>query len=265
MAAAQFRFPRILETKSAAPAAAPDRALDLSLTWEAKLASAEQRIIEGHAAVTGNLDLNGDVILPGAFASTVAAGAASIKVLVGHNYETLPVGRVVSVKEDARGLYAQARIFETSAGNDLLAVVKDAHDHGESIGMSIGYRVKDYAWKERDLGRGETRLVREIKDLEVREFSFVTFPANPKAVTTGVKHIEGKKGEHTIAFDIPEGATPEEAREILDRAFAALEAMDPTQDAPPPADEPVIVLASWQADAMLADLALRGALVGSKG
>lgn len=261
------RITRPLEKKSAATVAPPERGLDLSLTWEAKLASADQRIIEGHAAITGNLDLNGDVIVPGAFAGTVSAGPGSVKVLIGHNYESLPVGRVVSLKEDARGLYAQARIFETAAGNDLLAVVKDAHDHGESIGMSIGYRVKAFEWKERDLGRGVVRLVREIKDLEVREFSFVTFPANPKAVTTGVKHLEGKKGEHTIAFDIPEGATPEEARAIFDRAFAALESMDaqPQDDPHTTEEEPAIVLASWAADAMLADLALRGALTGSKG
>lgn len=250
---------RRFEIKSAAaPAAPPDRALDLTLSWEAKLASIDQRIIEGHAAITGNLDLNGDVILPGAFAGTVSAGPGAVKVLIGHNYESLPVGRVLSLKEDARGLYAQARIFETAAGNDLLAVVKDAHDHGESIGMSIGYRVKAFEWKERDLGRGDVRLVREIKDLEVREFSFVTFPANPKAVTTGVK-AEGR----TLTVTIPEGASLEAARAMFDEAAAAL--VTPTQDAPPADDEPSIVLASWQADAMLADLALRGALVGSKG
>lgn len=239
-----------LETKSVATLdAPPDAPLDLTLSWEAKLAATDQRIIEGHAAVTGNLDLNGDVIVPGAFASTVAAGPGAIKVLVGHNYESLPVGRVLSVKEDARGLWAQARIYETSAGNDLLAVVKDAHDHGESIGMSIGYRVKAFEWKERDLGRGESRLVREIKDLEVREFSFVTFPANPKAVTTGVK-AEGR----TFTVTLPEGASLEEARHLFDEAVAAL-VPNPTESKADD-EEPEIVLPAWQADAMLAALAL---------
>ena len=241
------RHPAPLETKTTA--APPERGVDLTLSWEAKLASADQRTIEGHAAVTGNLDLNGDVILPGAFGGTVAAGPGAVKVLIGHDYNSLPVGRTVELKEDARGLFVKARILETSAGNDLLEVVKDAHDHGESVGMSIGYRVKAFEWKERDLGRGESRLVREIKDLEVREFSFVTFPANPKAVTTGVK-AEGR----TFTVTLPEGASLEEARHLFDEAVAALVAK-PTESKADD-EEPEIVLPAWQADAMLAALAL---------
>jgi len=238
--------------KSAAPPAAPPPSpVDLTLSWEAKLASVEQRIIEGHAAITGNLDLNGDVIVPGAFAGTVAAGPGSVKVLIGHDYAGLPVGRVLELKEDARGLYARARILETAAGNDLLTVAQDAHAHGESIGMSIGYRVKEYAWVEREVGRGIKQLVREIKDLEVREFSFVTFPANPKAVTTGVK-AEGR----TLTVTLPEGASLEEARAMFEEAAQGL-VTPPAED--PPGDDS-LVLASWQADAMLASLALTGAL-----
>lgn len=249
MAAAHTRTLGPWSVKSA-PVADPPAPVDLTLSWEAKLASVEQRIIEGHAAITGNLDLNGDVILAGAFAGTVSAGPGSVKVLIGHDYGSLPVGRVIELREDAKGLYARARILETAAGNDLLTVAKDAHDHGESIGMSIGYRVKEYAYAEREVGRGIKQLVREIKDLEVREFSFVTFPANPKAVTTGVK-AEGR----ILTVTLPEGASLEEARALFDEAVAGLT----TTPAAPPQDEP-IVLSSWQADAMLASLALRGAL-----
>lgn len=234
--------------KSAPAVEAP---VELTLAWEAKLASVEQRIIEGHAAITGNLDLNGDVILPGAFAGTVSAGPASVKVLIGHDYSALPVGRVIELREDAKGLYARARILETAAGDDLLTVAKDAHDHGESIGMSIGYRVKDYAYAEREVARGNRQLVREIKDLEVREFSFVVFPANPKAVTTGVK-AEGR----TLTLTVPEGASLEDARALFDEAVAGLV----TKPVDPPEEPPAVVLASWEADAMLARLALRGAL-----
>lgn len=248
------RHPAPLETKTTA--APPERGVDLTLSWEAKLASADQRTIEGHAAVTGNLDLNGDVILPGAFGGTVAAGPGAVKVLIGHDYNSLPVGRTVELKEDARGLFVKARILETSAGNDLLEVVKDAHDHGESVGMSIGYRVTEYAWAERDMGRnGGKQLVREIKALEVKEFSFVTFPANPKAVTTGVK-AEGR----TLTIEIPEGASLEDARALFDEAAAALVAPDTHTEEPP---APALTAAA--ADLMLADLTLRDALSVSKG
>lgn len=251
MAAA--RHPAPLETKTTA--AHPERGLDLTLSWEAKLASVEQRTIEGHAAVTGNLDLNGDVILAGAFGGTVAAGPGAVKVLIGHDYSSLPVGRTIELKEDARGLFVKARILETSAGNDLLAVAKDAHDHGESVGMSIGYRVTDYAWAERDMGRNGKQLVREIKALEVKEFSFVTFPANPKAVTSGVK-AEGR----TLTIEIPDGASLEDARALFDEAAAALVAPDTHTEEPP---APALTAAA--ADLMLADLTLRDALSVSKG
>lgn len=230
-----------------------ERALDVVMTWDAKLASIEQRTIEGHAAITGNLDFNGDVILPGAFTSTVAKGPAAIKVLIGHNYEGLPVGRVLEVREDARGLWTKAQILDTSAGNDLLAVVADAHNHGEAIGMSIGFRVKDYSWVEKDLGRNGGRvMVREIKDLEVREFSYVLFPANPKAVTLGVKAEGG-----VLTVTIPEGTPPDEARAMLDAALGARE--------PDPPADPVPALTAEAADLMLADLVLADALSVSKG
>lgn len=233
---------------------------DLSLALsEVKLVSTEQRLIEGHAAATGNLDKNGDIIEPGAFAETVKAGPGAITVLIGHDIEAMPVGELTKLSEDATGLRIEARIFQTVRGDEVLEVARDLNSRAKSLGMSIGFRVEDAEFKQQRIGDGdEIRIVRHIKSLTVREVSFAPaqITANPRAVVTGVKTETDDGDDAPVMVALPPGVDEE-------KAAAALAALAPTVGA---ADdeheegdgEKPDELTAEHADTMLAELALAG-------
>lgn len=124
--------------------------------------------IEGWAAIYEDADLNGDVILPGAFAKSIRlAGAAGVKLLYQHDMAE-PVGRWLSFEERAQGLYARGEIILATqraqeAANLIAAGVLD--------GLSIGFRTVKARKRERRL----------IETADLWEVSIVTFPMAPKA------------------------------------------------------------------------------------
>ena len=134
-----------------------------------------KRIIEGYASTFGNKDLVGDIVEKGAFTKTIQERfpANQIKVCWQHGEV---IGKPVHMEEDSKGLYVQAKIAKTSLGNDALELVRE----GVVDRMSIGYNViqDKYDSKSR---------TRYLKELRLKEFSLVTFPANEAALVTGVK------------------------------------------------------------------------------
>lgn len=152
---------------------------------EVKAVDAEQRIIEGHAATFGNLDLNGDVISPSAFQRTLAEKRPSdIAVFVGHQSSSLPIGVPLDIKVDPTGLYTRTRIFKTNAGDDLLQTARELAAAGQPLGMSIGFMTRDSEWKTQ--GGQSYRL---LTDIELMEFSYAAKQviASPPALVTSVK------------------------------------------------------------------------------
>lgn len=151
----------------------------------------DQRIISGHAAAW-SLDRVGDVIDEKAFTKTLSEKAPSdVAVFIGHDQSTLPVGVPTVIRPDAKGLYTEVRVFDGPAGDNLLAVAKGLKAHGQTLGLSIGYRVRDS--KMERLG---TQMVRKLLDIDLIEFSYAARQsiANPAALMTGVKQIDGKQG-----------------------------------------------------------------------
>mgnify|MGYP001231041341 CR=1 FL=1 len=127
--------------------------------------------IEGYASIFGEPDMNGDVIARGAFAKRPPA--AGVRMLYQHAPE-VPIGRWLSLHEDARGLYA--------AGELLLAseAAREAHAllSGAALdGLSIGFRTV----RSRKIPGG-----RLILEAELWEVSVVTFPMAPGARVTRV-------------------------------------------------------------------------------
>jgi HK97 family phage prohead protease len=107
-----------------------------------------------------------EIFRQGAFARTLAErGPERVKVLAQHNYEAMPLGRAVLLREDTAGLYAELAVSKTSAGDEVLELVRD----GALDGLSIGFTpVRD--------GR-ETRGVVERLEAKLHEVSVVSFPA----------------------------------------------------------------------------------------
>lgn len=64
----------------------------------------------GYASVFGVPDLGRDVVVPGAFAASLARrGAAGVRLLFQHD-PAEPIGRWLSLREDARGLFAEGQL-----------------------------------------------------------------------------------------------------------------------------------------------------------
>jgi HK97 family phage prohead protease len=145
----------------------------------------EQRIITGFAAA-GGLDRVGDIIdMSTAFRKTLSEKSPSdVAVFIGHDTSALPVGIPISIEATPQGLKTETKIFDGPAGDNLLAVAKGLRAAGQTLGLSIGYRVTD-STPERVNGK----LVRKLTGIDLVEYSFAARQsiANPRALVTGVK------------------------------------------------------------------------------
>lgn len=130
----------------------------------------------GHAAAFGNVDLQGDLIEPGAFAKTIADRNGRVPILWQHDPYN-PIGVSTSMSEDEKGLAVVGVLNQdVQQGREARALLQQ----GALGGLSIGYRTI----KEQMDGK-----VRRLKEVALREFSPVTFPANPAATVLTIKSI----------------------------------------------------------------------------
>lgn len=135
------------------------------------------RTIEGLGSVFGNTDSYGEIVMPGAFAESIAKRKPA---MLWQHRSDMPIGVWDEVEETKRGLRLKGRILTTQAGNDAYLLAKA----GALTGLSIGFTtIRD----ERDPKKG----VRKLLEVELYEVSLVTFPANEKAQITNVKSLEG--------------------------------------------------------------------------
>lgn len=152
-------------------------------------AVSEEGEFEGHAAVFGNVDLGGDIVLPGAFTKSLRTRPASkVKLLRNHDMSE-PIGVVLDLAEDKKGLAFKAKVTtETTRGRETLALMR----MGSLDQMSFGYRtVKD----RYDSGR-KARLLEEV---EVFELTVCALGMNPKATISRVKDFDAARAETIIA------------------------------------------------------------------
>ncbi len=125
--------------------------------------------IEGWAAIYDEVDLNGDVIAPGAFRNSLAkSGSLAVKLLYQHAAEQ-PVGRWLKFEERARGLYAYGELFlATQTAREVAELI----GAGIIDGLSIGYRT---------VKATKANGARRVTEADLWEVSIVTFPMAPKA------------------------------------------------------------------------------------
>ncbi len=131
--------------------------------------SAEGLVIEGHACLFGVVDLGRDMVLPGAFAESLARGAA-VRMLYQHD-PAEPIGVWTDIREDARGLYVRGRLSPAVArARECAALVRE----GALDGLSIGFKAVEARTDPK------TR-VRRLSRIDLWEVSIVTFPMQPGA------------------------------------------------------------------------------------
>jgi HK97 family phage prohead protease len=120
----------------------------------------------GYASLFGVVDLGGDVILPGAFAASLArSGSKGVRMLFQHD-PAEPVGVWLRLAEDGRGLRVHGRLTRgASRSDDLARLIAD----GAIDGLSIGFRARAFS---RDRASG----LRRLTAIELIEISLVSFP-----------------------------------------------------------------------------------------
>lgn len=156
-----------------------------SHTVEVK-ASAEG-IIEAYASTFNGVDSYGDTIRPGAFTKTVAergpSGSRKIKTLLNHDaWGGLPVGVPQAMTEDAYGLLTSTKMSATQTGRDIYTLAQE----GAISELSIGYWPVKFTYADET----QTGYRRELLEVGLLEYSFVTIPADERAVITGLKSVD---------------------------------------------------------------------------
>lgn len=134
----------------------------------------------GYGSIFGNKDSYGDIVVKGAFNSSLKKWSEKGKLpaLLWQHKTDEPIGVYTRMEEDERGLYVEGKLLKD---DDPLA--KRAYGHlkaGSLSGMSIGYMSID---EEYDKKTDSLML----KELDLWEVSLVTFPANEAAQVESVK------------------------------------------------------------------------------
>lgn len=176
----------------------------------------------GYGAVFGNMDANGDVIAPGAFADTLSKSQTSghwPAMLLQHGSmggglfgggDDTPIGIWTDIAEDGKGLRVEGKLADTPRGQEIHTLMKMT-PRPAITGLSIGYRVKEFTRRTKP---EEPR--RTLKKLDLIEISPVTFPANGEARVLSVKSIDdlgGLADIETFLRDV--GMSRNEAKHLI--------------------------------------------------
>lgn len=132
---------------------------------------------EGYASVFGRPDLSRDVVMPGAFATTLAARKPSdIRMLFQHD-PAEPIGLWLDLHEDQYGLYCKGQLnFDVQRSRELYALLKQGAINGLSIGFKTLRAQRDAALRGR-----------RLMAIDLWEISLVSFPLLPDARVNAVK------------------------------------------------------------------------------
>lgn len=153
--------------------------LTIDRPFEVKQVS-EDGSFEGYASVFGELDSYRDIVVAGAFTSSIQsdfhAKGRNVTMLWQHD-EYNPIGIYPVLTEDDVGLFVKGNCnMEVQQGREAHALMKQ----GALSGLSIGYNTIDADWDT-------VRSARILKSVRLWEISPVTFPAGDSARIQSVK------------------------------------------------------------------------------
>jgi len=137
----------------------------------------DTRTIEVYYSAFGNVDSDGDVIMPGSFTKSIKENGPQGKNRIWHlfNHSTdKPVSKPKELVEDAFGLKAIVKMPNTTLGRDTYELYKEGHITEHSIGFQT---IKTQAKSGYN----------EINEIKLFEGSSVLWGANANTPTVGVK------------------------------------------------------------------------------
>tara|TARA_B110000483_G_scaffold57008_1_gene71330 strand:+ start:19843 stop:20535 length:693 start_codon:yes stop_codon:yes gene_type:complete len=131
-------------------------------------------IVKGYASVFGNIDSDGDIIRKGAYQKTIKENGYRVKYLYQHDMDK-PLGKMVHLEEDGKGLIFEAKIPKTQLGKDVIELMKAGVITENSVGiLPIQKQINENGY-------------REINEVKLFEVSAVTLAANDAALILDVK------------------------------------------------------------------------------
>jgi HK97 family phage prohead protease len=194
----------------------------------------ESRTVTGYFSVFGNVDSDGDMIMPGAFKRTLANNLRRIKHLWQHNpHQPLSSASTenLTVKEDGIGLYFESKMNNTSWGRDAIEAYLSGTVDEHSIGFNTVNQTKKQGYNE-------------LTELKLWEGSSVTWAANPEARTSAIKSLSKEQAfekmqislksfregtyENEEIFDLLEIYTKQLQQHILDLTEGSTPPVEPT-------------------------------------
>lgn len=144
------------------------------------------KTFEGYGSIFGNVDLGGDIVLPGAYAKSLAehkaAGTMPLMYWM-HQPDQVP-GVWKEMAEDKDGLYVRGELVDTALGRDVRVLLENKAVRG----LSIGYQATDVGWD-----RDGNRL---LKQVGLHEVSVVSRAMNPLARVEAMKARLSRDGEY---------------------------------------------------------------------
>jgi HK97 family phage prohead protease len=155
----------------------------------------EYYIVEGKAAVYGNVDLGDDLIESGCFYEDLKQQGDKRSILWMHKWDE-PIGKG-SFKENSDHLFVSMKLpkKDTFVTGRVMPQIKV-----ESVtGLSIGYNPIEFKFDNIN-----NRQVRRLQKCELKETSPVTFPMNKEARITMIKSFQ----EQNIKKEVESKAVP---------------------------------------------------------
>lgn len=137
-------------------------------------------VFAGYASVFDNVDHYGDVVVKGAFSNSIdelEKKGKKLPILWQHDWRT-PIGMFEKLEEDDRGLYVEGRLLvnDVRQAKEAYALLKA----GVVDGLSIGYYTEKVRYDD-------DKDVLYLLEVELKEASIVTFPANEESRIEAVK------------------------------------------------------------------------------
>ena len=130
-------------------------------------------IVKGYGSVFGNVDSDGDIINRGAYKKTIEENGNRVKYLYQHDMDK-PLGKIVKLGEDDKGLYFEAEIPKTTLGKDVIELMKAGVITENSVGIL-------------PIQKDNSGEYRQLNEVKLYEISAVTLAANDQAILLDVK------------------------------------------------------------------------------
>ena len=144
---------------------------------------------QGYASIFGVVDSVGDVVVRGAFTTSLAKHRmdGTFPVMLRDHDRSKVAGVFTQIQEDEIGLLVAGKFaMDIQVGRETWAIAKMMHDNKQPFGLSIGYREVKIANSTSIPG------AMDLQELDLREVSLVPFPALKVARILSVK---GENGE----------------------------------------------------------------------